>query len=215
MQQRFKFPRTPHLPWSPGYSGDDIRLTDLESFRKMKEVVITEKLDGENSTILSDGYVYARSVNGSFHPSQDWLKNYIRSSDCYTLLPEGYRICGESVYAIHSIEYSKLPTAFFVFNIIDNDNCALSWEETLSYITKLQLTCVPLIYRGLWDEKTFKELKITKSQFGGIAEGYVIRNAERFSMNDYGNNVAKYVREHHVQTDRHWTRKWKPAQIKK
>lgn len=35
-----KYPRTPHLPWSPGYSPDDIRLCKI-SFSS--RVIVTEK----------------------------------------------------------------------------------------------------------------------------------------------------------------------------
>ncbi len=42
-----KYPRTHHLPWSPGIHADDRVLTDLSAFEG-KMVVVTEKLDGEN-----------------------------------------------------------------------------------------------------------------------------------------------------------------------
>jgi len=42
-----KYPRTPHLPWSEGASEDDIQLINAEMFEG-KNVVVTEKLDGEN-----------------------------------------------------------------------------------------------------------------------------------------------------------------------
>jgi hypothetical protein len=36
---------------------------------------------------------------------------------------------GENLYAVHSIEYRKLPSHFFVFGIRHHD-VWLSWEET-------------------------------------------------------------------------------------
>ena len=49
-----KYPRTPHLPWSPGASDDDVRVADT-AMSEGREVVVTEKLDGENTTLYADG----------------------------------------------------------------------------------------------------------------------------------------------------------------
>ncbi|MFE9924807.1 RNA ligase family protein, partial [Streptomyces sp. NPDC005774] len=49
---RVHYPRTPHLPWSPGAASDDIRAGDLSGLRG-REVVVTEKLDGENTTLYA------------------------------------------------------------------------------------------------------------------------------------------------------------------
>ena len=38
---RVHYPRTPHLPWSPGATADDVRTTDLGGLRG-REVVVTE-----------------------------------------------------------------------------------------------------------------------------------------------------------------------------
>ena len=57
----YKYPRTPHLPFSPGGTKDDRRLRDINCFVG-KEVVVTEKMDGENTSIYRD-YYHARSIN--------------------------------------------------------------------------------------------------------------------------------------------------------
>jgi len=44
--QHYKYPRTAHLPWSPGADDDDIIIDTVDSFVG-KEVVVTEKMDGE------------------------------------------------------------------------------------------------------------------------------------------------------------------------
>ena len=54
-----KYPRTPHLPTSPGLTNDDRIIKDL-SLLERSQVVITEKMDGENTTISRD-YIHARS----------------------------------------------------------------------------------------------------------------------------------------------------------
>lgn len=42
-----KYPSTPHLPFSQGLQRDDTRITTLD-YLNGREVVVTEKMDGEN-----------------------------------------------------------------------------------------------------------------------------------------------------------------------
>jgi hypothetical protein len=63
---RVKYPRTPHLPWSPGRSEDDIALDSIEHLEHSEDIVVTEKLDGENTTLYHD-YLHARV----------WIQNHI------------------------------------------------------------------------------------------------------------------------------------------
>ena len=57
--KRVKYPRTYHVPWSPGLQNDDRMMESTERWTGM-EVVITEKVDGENTTLYND--VHARPV---------------------------------------------------------------------------------------------------------------------------------------------------------
>ena len=211
--ERHKFPRTPHFPWSPGFSGDDDKLVKVDQFESMHEIIVTEKLDGENTSVYSDGYLHARSMDGTSHPSRDWVKRHMASR--YHDIPKDWRVCGESVYGIHSIEYDNLHTAFFVFSVIDETDRVLSWDDIVEFCQLLDLETVPLIYRGHWDEEKIKNILPEKSKFGPKIEGYVVRNAAAFDMSDYALNVAKFVRKGHIQTDDHWLKNWKSATIKK
>jgi len=56
----YKYPKTLHLPWSPGISKRDKILKDTNDFIN-KNIVLTEKMDGENTTIDSKHY-HARSL---------------------------------------------------------------------------------------------------------------------------------------------------------
>ena len=58
------------------------------------------------------------------------------------------------------------------------------------------------MYRGIWDEN--KIAAIGKTLDLNLCEGYVVRNAEQFAFNDFSDNIAKWVRRNHVQTDEHW-----------
>ena len=52
------------------------------------------------------------------------------------------------------------------------------------------------------------------SNFGKEKEGCVIRKANAFTDEQgFEKNVCKYVRANHVQTDEHWTKNWKKAEL--
>ena len=69
---KVKYPRTYHFEWSPGKTKDDKTLFDLSNFEG-KNIVLTEKMDGENTTMMKDWY-YARSLDSKDHPSRHWVK---------------------------------------------------------------------------------------------------------------------------------------------
>ena len=110
---KVKYPRTYHVSWSPGKASDDKTQFDLSSFEG-KYIVLTEKMDGENSTISRD-YTHARSLDSADHPSRHWLKGMW--GDMRYDIPEGWRICGENLYAKHSLGYDNLSSYFMVFSI--------------------------------------------------------------------------------------------------
>jgi hypothetical protein len=193
---RYKYPRTPHLPWSPGASPDDLLLDSLDCFSG-REVVITEKLDGENTTLYPEG-LHARSIDSRHHPSRDWVKSLHGS--IRHLISAGFRVCGENLYARHSIAYEGLRSYFYVFSIWNQDNLCLGWDETLEWSELLSLEVVPTLLRGRWDEAATRALALDFLR----QEGYVVRTTAAFAYDDFGRHVAKWVRTGHVQTDEHW-----------
>ena len=64
-----KYPRTFHLPISPGVSSDDKVHKDI-SILNNKEVVVTLKMDGDNTSIYND-YYHARSLDSNNHVQQN------------------------------------------------------------------------------------------------------------------------------------------------
>ena len=193
---RYKYPRTFHLPWSEGCTSDDKKLAGSDHFIG-QQVVITEKMDGENTTIYHD-HVHARSLDGSHHWSRSRVKEL--QSRLYDL-PEDLRICGENLYAKHSIKYDNLVDYFQVFGIWSNEEC-LSWKDTVEWAEILGLKTVPVLYSGVYSYPIIKEIQ-SKMDFSRN-EGYVVRLADSFRMKDFSKSVAKYVRANHVQTDEHW-----------
>lgn len=189
-----KYPSTPVLPHSPGSRGNEEFDTSLFIG---KEVVVTEKMDGENCNMLSQ-HIHARSIDGRHHPSRDWVKQLharIRFD-----IPDGWRLCGENLYAEHSIKYDTLESYFYLFSVWNEKNEALDWDSTLEWAEMLGLVVVPTLYRGIWDEDLIRNLRVDVE----TSEGYVVRTVEGFHYNDFTKHIAKFVRPNHVSTDEHW-----------
>jgi hypothetical protein len=195
---RVKYGRTYHLPWSEGMNSDDRMIPDANQFVG-KRVVVTKKLDGENTTMYSD-YIHARSIDGRHHVSRDWVKNF--HANIAHDIPPDWRVCGENMYATHSISYDNLDSFFYGFSIWNEKNLCLNWDDTLEWFDLLGITPVPLLYRGLWDEKLIK--KLWNKEEWATEEGYVVRFEDGFFYKDFKNSVAKFVRKNHVQTVKHW-----------
>ena len=196
----YKYPRTSHLPFSPGGTKDDRRLRDTNCFVG-KEVVVTEKMDGENTSIYSD-YYHARSINSThYYYHSILLGDYLPILQ--QALPDGYRLCGEYMYAVHSIAYHNLPAYFLVFSLWDDKNMCQSWDDTVAFCKQVGVPTVPELWRGVYDENKIKE--IAKTVVDGGGEGIVVRDVGSFDYSAFASHVAKYVRKDHVQTDVHWS----------
>lgn len=191
-----KYPRTLHLPFSESVNSDDKTHSSTDQFVG-RRVIVTEKMDGENTTMYND-YIHARSLDSKHHYTRDWVKAFwatIKSE-----IPDGWRVCGENLYAKHSIHYTNLPTYFMGFSIWDEQNVCLSWDETLDYFSVMGITPVPVIYDGIYDENLIKSLWNPSLN----SEGYVIRIADSISYKDFSKYVGKFVRKNHVQALKHW-----------
>lgn len=212
--KRWKYPRTFHLPCSLTKSDDDKRLSSDSHLFELDEVAISPKMDGENTTVYPDGYIHARSIDGSKHEWQDLLKADIQRW-CRDI-PDGWRVCGENLWPRHSIAYhfhSKLDF-FQVFSIWNGDAC-LSWSETEQWCRLLGVKMVPTLYLGKWlgEKRALEVFKDFASKQEDEVEGFVVRSSREFLYSDFKNNVAKFVRANHVQTDEHWTSHWKPNEL--
>lgn len=192
-----KYPRTYHLPWSNGISCDDKVINNINHFND-KRIIITEKMDGENTTLYNN-YYHARSIDSRNHISRNWVKSWW--SSIKHNIPESFRICGENLFAKHSIEYSDLSSYFLCFSIWENTTC-LDWDNTKLWCELLEIPMVPILYDGIFNIDVITQLQ-SKMDFNK-QEGYVIRIADEFDITEFKNNVSKYVRSGHVQTDKHW-----------
>ncbi len=200
-----KFPKISHLPWSEGVDQRTDRVFSCEDVQASfweHEVVVTEKMDGENTSLYGD-YIHARSLNSRNHPSRNWVKNF--HAGIKHEIPAGWRICGENLYAEHSIHYRDLPSFFLVFAIYNERNQMLAWDEMVEYAKMLGLGIVPLLYRGPYAEDAIKACYTGASAFGGcVQEGYVLRLAGPIGWSTHRHGIGKFVRAGHVQTSHGW-----------
>lgn len=196
---KVKYGRTHHLPWSEGMHDDDRMLKSLAAFEG-QEVIATRKMDGENTTMMRDAF-HARSIDGRHHSSRDWAKGLWAS--IAQDIPEDWRLCGENLFAKHSIGYEGLPTYFMGFSIWNERNVCLGWDETLEWFGLLGIVSVPVLYRGPWDERAIRALYDAKRDWNDH-EGYVVRRADSFSYGQFRTHVGKFVRKGHVNTTKHW-----------
>ena len=101
METRIKYPRTYHAPWSQGATNDDKIHKTMDHFLG-KRVIVTEKMDGESCSFYND-YIHARSLDSVNHYTRNWVKQF-HANNIMGNIP-GLRICGENLYAVHSIKY--------------------------------------------------------------------------------------------------------------
>ena len=221
-----KYGRTYHYPFSPGTSSDDrINREYWDDIRQLNSVIHTEKLDGENNCLSKYG-VFARShATPTVSPWTAFLR------ERWSLIRNDigdYEIFGENLYAIHSIEYRNLESHYFVFGVREGDRW-LSWEETEFIAAAFDLPVVPVLQEC--SDLTYKagfelnvlELVKKPGTFNSVdpltgkvctMEGIVTRNKYEYGVDEFQENVFKYVRKGHVKTDEHWTRNWKRAPLK-
>lgn len=195
-----KYPRTYHLPCSPGATNDD-RFMDTSVLEKCI-VIASEKLDGENTTIYRDGF-HARSLNYKYNKTRDIISRW--HAMIAPRIPEGVRICGENISYKHSISYKDMDHFFYVHSVWSGNRC-LSVMETIEY-------CHVMGLRTVYDDVSFSqgEYKTTLDHTLHMVEecpreceGFVIRAIRDFRMDEFHDLVGKWVRPNHVQTDEHW-----------
>lgn len=215
-----KYPRTPHLPFSPGVGVDDV-VAELLPRLLQGEVVITEKLDGGNCSFYQ-GKVFSRSAadetsHASFGPVKQLFARLAPM-----LQRSEVQLFGENMFGIHSIEYDYLQSCFYLFAARDvKTNRWLAWDEVTDLADQLGLLSVPVLCRrhfGSLDElqNVMEKAMLVKSQcsLGSVRpEGFVVRTVDGFHSSDFEQLTAKFVRQGHIQTDATWRRTWRKAKI--
>lgn len=210
-----KYPRTPHVPWSECITDDDLvgYTEDMISLLVGKSVIVTEKMDGECTSLYRHGKHFRSIDSGSVTPEHAKSRSMINIlwATIRYYIDKDQRICGENLQATHSIKYNGLKSCFMAFSVWENNTC-LSWQNTIRVLSNISkqsgvtLYSVPVKYSGRL-ESIEHAVKLTTEFDRDKSEGTVIRNAGPFHYNDFGRNVFKFVRKDHVKTDKHWAHK--------
>lgn len=213
-----KYCRSLHAHISLGTTSDDRFMPSgyVAAFAEMDELILTEKLDGQNNCFNKHG-VFARSHTApTQHP---WDKPLIERWQLIKNDLKDLEIFGENMYGIHSIAYHDIDSYFYVFAVRENDKW-LSWEEVKFYAAMLDFPTVPVIdikhsLQSIYDPKldenkvlskwltvnlgmSWEESVDTAGILGGYdpqthkpcSEGFVIRNATSFATNGGKIDVA-------------------------
>ena len=204
------------------------KITKLSEKREKFDITVEENHNFFANNILVHNSCLKghQSVFGRSHalptkePWYDHLKGvyYNRFSE----LNPDYWIFGENTFAIHSIEYTEMTHFFYIFAIYDSANDLwLSYDDMVAEAKRIDIPTVPLIYRGKVESMAWVNIWMDKymkgkfSMLGGPLEGFVMRVASAIQGDKFQEFVAKYVREGHVQTDKHWKENWKPQILKR
>lgn len=224
--QSQKYGRTYHYPFSPGTTSDD-RINHMywDDMQHIETLLHTEKLDGENNCLNQYG-VFARSHAAP--TTSPWTAQLRKHWELMKNDLGGLELFGENLYAVHSIEYKRLESYYYIFAIRCQDKW-LSWEEVKFYAAMFDFLTVPELsiqaVNGLSEEMLKSEIfRMTQepSVFGSVdtqhkdnctREGIVSRNIAEYPVTEFAHNVFKYVRKGHVKTTEHWTRNWRRAKL--
>ena len=212
-----KYPSTPYWPWSPAIGREDDVHRNPARFLE-DAVVVTEKLDGGN-TLLHAGRVYARSVSA---PSEDRWMAMVKKHHAWKVNEPDVYLYGEDIYGVHSIAYGPVAEyeTFYAFALRDADGRFAAFADVESYAKRREIPVVPVLFRGRFGSVEEMRDFVARaheepSVLGGEREGVVLRLARAFPAGELEDNVCKSVRVGHVQTDEHWTRKWRPCRIER
>lgn len=216
MSAFFRFPRTPHLAWlGPGSPRDDKLLAPDEAEALLAgEVIVEEKIDGANLglSVGDDGRVRAQNrgkylelgaLPPQFAPLGRWLAP--REEALVRALGSELIVFGEWCYAMHSVEYTRLPDWFVAFDVYDL-RAARFWSVARrnALTSALGLAVVPLVARGHFDLDSLRALFGPSAVSDGPSEGLYIRREE----GDHLLARAKLVRPEFVQQiDAHWSKR--------
>ena len=211
----WKYPRTSYWPYSPAGPRDSDDMAEAERFTE-RPIVVTEKLDGSN-ILLHRGELYARSVAAP--STAKWL-GMVRKHHAWKVTDPEVFLYGEDIYGVHSIEYDPVPEdrTFYAFGLRFGDGSFGSFHEMTEYAASCSIPVVPVLFEGTFDSVQqasdfVSEAHAEPSTLGGEREGVVLRVAAGFPAADFKRSVCKSVRVGHVQSDEHWSKRWRPCRI--
>lgn len=202
------------------------KYTDIENLRNFvgiledgEEVVVLEKIHGKNTRlgmVKNENGEWVRRTGGrslqrkQVQGSAYWecwsavgvedLRVYLCSLPDVTQVV----ICGEAYGRTQKMKYG-IPgkVGFRVFDIILNGRY-LDWDETEALLTKFNVECAPILFRGKYSLEKIKELSKGRSLVPGadhIREGVVVHPVKERRNEKVGRVIFKYVSDEFLLGD--------------
>ena len=214
-EEFFKFPRTPHLWWPLDRAPKDDRVLDSASVREFLsgEIIVEEKIDGANLGLSLDehgeirvqnrGSWVDRRAHSQFHPMWAWISQ--RRAVLTDALQSNRILFGEWCFAVHSVQYNRLPDWFLGFDIYD-PGCGKFWS-TQRRDELLKLTGVCEVPRILAGRTTLADLQdLLQSEQSRVGKGPVEGLYVRREGPEWLEARAKLVRpEFLLAIEEHWS----------
>lgn len=218
MNDFVRFPHTPHIAWlGAAQPRDDKVLSLLEAEDLLADVVVLEeKVDGANLgfslgpagdlRVQNRGQYLVEPYGGQFSRLPQWLA--IHGSGIGDVLLEhtgrGLMLFGEWCAARHSLDYTRLPDWFLLFDVLETTtNRFWSSNRRDALAEQLGLATTPRLSTGRFKlaELTAK-LDSWPSRFrDGPLEGIVVRRESA----QWSDRRAKLVRADFTQAiGEHW-----------
>lgn len=218
MSAFFRFPHTPHLAWLGGGEArnDKVLSVDEALLLLSGDVVLEEKVDGANLgfslsadgelRVQNRGQYLAEPHGGQFIRLPQWLALHgsgisdvlLEQADC------GLMLFGEWCAARHSLDYTRLPDWFLLFDVLETKSSRF-WSSTRrdALAAQLGLATTPRLSSGRFKlaELTAK-VESWPSRFrDGPLEGIVVRR----ESSQWCESRAKLVRADFTQAiGEHW-----------
>lgn len=174
-------------------------------FEDSEEVLITEKLEGENMSIMyAEDRLWVKSRNyfKKEVPGSHWwelprrlgLEEKLREFPNLAIYGEKYGHVPKFVYDCTMVD-GKRQREFRIFDIWDIKNKKfLPWDKVVLISEQLGLETVPVLYRGAWKaDRSLCELAEENSAIGNnIKEGWVMRSIPEGWHPKLGRKIIKY-----------------------
>lgn len=209
-----KFPSTPHLAVLPRVSIRGDKVLDEEQRKEFlsHKLIVEEKIDGANLGISFDdggnlflqnrGSYLDKPFSGQWKKLPDWLQ--VKSELLFDALEDQLILFGEWCYARHSVSYSKLPSWFLGFDILEKRTLIFwSAKKRNSLLKKIDIPPVPLLANGHFSFSELEELLASSKLSSEPAEGIYLR----YERDGRLVSRAKLVRPAFIQAvNKHWSK---------
>ena len=233
----FKFPRTPHV-FRPrvldaeSATADDLVIdygdfasepTASAGMGHWHRIVLTEKIDGANMGISLGGdrqivcqnrsHWVSSADHAQFRKLDSWVE--ANRADLYTVLDrdndgfiQRWILFGEWMAAVHSVEYTRLPSLFIAYDVYDRQTQRfLPHSGVVRLLAPTRIPVVPLlsVSNSLPDPVDLVRLANLPSPFtepDARREGIYIKIEDDNQVRGRG----KVVRKDFIQGNEHWTK---------